>query len=169
MRPTSLFLVVASISAGCSALSATNGGDQMAIPAFASPDQARPLSANHINTIEDTRYLRARPDNHEDEDRDLSILNKITKELLDEILPKTIEAQSNFFAFWKESGLPVKLVAQRIQELTPQDEKYLTIAFLYSQFQKGEQLSAIYKQNPLRDFGESYPTWRAWVMSLLKE
>ncbi|ETP53713.1 hypothetical protein F442_01411 [Phytophthora nicotianae P10297] len=139
----------------------------MTTSAFVSPDQARPFRINHNTAMGDTRYLREETID-EDEERGLSFLNTLTKELMDDIL-KTKEAQRNFFASLK--GLPVESVAQKILELAPHDEKYLTIALLYKQFRNGEPLSAIYKHNPL-EFARAnndYPAWRAYVLSLLKD
>ncbi|ETK95696.1 hypothetical protein L915_01397 [Phytophthora nicotianae] len=95
MRLANLLLVAALINASCGALSTNHGDDQMTTSAFVSPDQARPLSTNHNTAMGDSRYLRVETID-EDEERGLSFLNTLTKELMDDIL-KTKEAQRNFF------------------------------------------------------------------------
>ncbi|EEY66662.1 secreted RxLR effector peptide protein, putative [Phytophthora infestans T30-4] len=172
MRPISLVLLAASISAICSALSEVNGGDTMMAPALVSSVQARPLNANHNIAIGNTRYLRAQPSNQEDEDRSFAVLEKITTGMLDDILSsKSIEAQSKFLSTWKEVDLPVEVVAKRILEIAPADEKYLTILTLYMQFLHNKPLSAIYKHDPLEfaKINDDFPSWRAWLMSVLKK
>ncbi|ETM55391.1 hypothetical protein PPTG_21927 [Phytophthora nicotianae INRA-310] len=119
--------------------------------------------------MEEMRYLHVQPTS-QDEERDVSILSKLTKELMDDIL-KTKETQRNFFASLKEADLSVASVKQKILELAPHDEMYMTIVHLYTQFRNGKPLSATYIHNPLEfaKANKDFSSWRAYVMSLLKE